>query len=437
MVEEIKSLPRILFQPVRSVRFGRGGDYKQMLCTIAALRARGYPCDISEDITLDLSPYALVHLYNLSDPYSAIPYLVNARRQKARVVVTPIYWTHQQWLAARAQYPDRAEFDARAQDAAEAARAREVTQREQALYVAVQRWVVSNAAAVLAQAPSEAEWIARELGAPREKIHVAYNGVEPQYAQGDAASFTARYGVRDFVLSVARIEERKNTIGIIRAWRGEQTPLVLVGHAPDARYLQLCRDAADSNVIFTGRLEADQVAAAYAAARVHVLASWWEEASNAALEAACAGCNLVMTQYSSARDYFGDAVWLCDPADENSIHRALCEALAAPRQTTLAARIREQFTWQRTAQAVSDAYHAACALPQEAWSPTYAADLEQIVEQLGALYERKQEHQALLAQRADELRGWLRELEQMSQMRAGRTRWNNLPRVRGFFRDSR
>jgi len=99
-----------------------------------------------------------------------------------------------------------------------------------------------------------------------------------------------------------------------------------------------------------------QMADACAAARVHVLASWWEESGLAALEAGVAGCNLVMTQNGPAREYFGDACWLCDPADPQSIRTALREAYAAPRQTKLSAIVREQFTWERAADALLVAY---------------------------------------------------------------------------------
>ena len=44
--------------------------------------------------------------------------------------------------------------------------------------------------------------------------------------------FQARWGTEPFVLSVGRIEPRKNTLGLIRALRGLGLPLVVIGEAP-------------------------------------------------------------------------------------------------------------------------------------------------------------------------------------------------------------
>ncbi len=68
-------------------------------------------------------------------------------------------------------------------------------------------------------------------------------------------------------------------------------------------------------VIWLGRLDHHDplLASAYAAARVFALPSWFETPGLAALEAALAGCAVVITPYGSTREYFGDLVEYARP----------------------------------------------------------------------------------------------------------------------------
>jgi glycosyltransferase involved in cell wall biosynthesis len=219
-----------------------------------------------------------------------------------------------------------------------------------------QQLVLHAAQKILVISQGEGKILQEEFGVPHDKLQLTYYGVEPKYEQGDAARFEREFGVSDFVYCAARYEERKNHIGIIRAWRDEKVPLVLAGPVPDPRYFDLCRGEATSNVHFVGALTPAQIADAAAAAKVHVLASWWEEMGLAAMEAGLAGCNLVMTQNGPGREYFGDDCFSVDPADPASIRAGIQAALARPRATHLAQKIREQFTWEDSARATREAY---------------------------------------------------------------------------------
>ena len=57
------------------------------------------------------------------------------------------------------------------------------------------------------------------------------------------------------------------------------------------------------------------MASAYHAAAAHALPSWAEGAALANLEAAAAGCPIVVSDRSSEFEYFGDLATYCDPAD--------------------------------------------------------------------------------------------------------------------------
>ena len=53
--------------------------------------------------------------------------------------------------------------------------------------------------------------------------------LDPIYEKIPADQFTQRYGFKDFILCVGRIEPRKNQLNIIRALRGIKSDIVFIG----------------------------------------------------------------------------------------------------------------------------------------------------------------------------------------------------------------
>lgn len=345
--------------------YARGGDWVGLQATLDALRAFNVQATVSDDPTIDLARYDLIHLYNLCDPYSASDYVLRAVRARKPLVATPLYWSHAQYLAAIENespetYP---ELFLTAPTPEARARLRAARRREAELLHDAQQLVFGAAQKVLVLSNGEGSILQEEFGMAPEKLHLTYNGVDPKYQRGDADYFAREFRVRDFVLSAARFEHRKNQVGLIRAWRDESVPLVLAGAVPEPEYFALCRQEATPNIHFVGDLAPAQIADAGAAARVHVLPSWWEEVGLAALEAGLAGCTLVMTQNGPGREYFGDDCLTCDPANPASIREAVHAALARPRAADLAQRILTQFSWERAATATREAYDEALACP--------------------------------------------------------------------------
>ncbi len=362
-----------------------GGDYLQLQRTLAPLQQLGVETVVSNDPALDLTPFDLVHLYGLGDARGLPRTLSQARAYGKRIVTTPIYWRHDALIAARkqpARYPEYA-LDALPTDAQ--ARIRRVQQLEEELYDRAQKWALDFSEVVLPQSKAEGMQLTENFGVAPEKIRVAPNAAEASYATGNAERFFRRYGVRDFVLCIARFQAYKNQMNLLRAWKGEPTPLVLVGTPADTGYFEWCKKTASANVIFAGVLSPAEVADACAAAKVHVLTSWYEVVGMAALEAALAGCNIVMTQESPAREYLGDACFLCDPDSPASIRGAIRAALDAPRSDAPARQVRERVSWQTTAQITADAYVECLAHPAQVWDERYRAQLEQFTATLSEL----------------------------------------------------
>ncbi len=249
------------------------------------------------------------------------------------------------------------------------------------LFAAVPSWrreLIHTADVVLPNSRAEADQLRRLFGVDPARIAVVPNGVDQRFAVGDPTLFAERFGMRDFVLVPGRIEPRKNQLTVIEALWGAGVDTVVLGapHADHADYYNACRRGADASVTFVGHIEHDSplLASAYAAARVVVLASWFETPGLAALEGALAGAEVVVTELGGAREYFGDLVRYVRPDDPGAIRAAVRGAVANPIGSRLRDHVREHYLWQSAAQATLRAYRqAAPPMRTRAAAPSAAA----------------------------------------------------------------
>jgi|GEM_PF-824604 glycosyltransferase involved in cell wall biosynthesis len=184
------------------------------------------------------------------------------------------------------------------------------------------------------------------------------------FAGADPAGFVARYGLRDFVISVGHIEGRKNQLMLLYALRGTGLPVVVVGapHRSDPAYFDLCRQYAPAGTLFISQLSQPELASAFAAARVHALPSWTEGASLAGIEAAMAGCNIVVGDRAGEWEYYGEEAFYCNPASVSSIRAAVERAFRAAdpeRRERIRKRVLAEFTFENAAARTLQAYERA------------------------------------------------------------------------------
>jgi glycosyltransferase involved in cell wall biosynthesis len=239
------------------------------------------------------------------------------------------------------------------------------------------RTLIHCADVLLPNSHAEARQLVTRFGANPRKIVVVPNGVDPRFAHGDAWRFESTFGIANFILVPGRIEPRKNQLTVIRALAGTGLRVVILGdcHPDHAAYFDRCCAAADSDVRFIGHIDHDSpmMAAAYRAARVVVLASWFETPGLAALEGALAGANVVVTARGCAREYFGDHARYVQPDDAAGIRVAVREATADSAHDTLRATIERQYLWQHVAAQTLAAYERAEGLVQSAAVQTLRA----------------------------------------------------------------
>jgi len=213
---------------------------------------------------------------------------------------------------------------------------------------------------LLPNSNAEARQLTRYFQVPSAKIHIVPNGADERFATADPDAFEEMVGVKDFILYPGRIEPRKNQLGFLKAVRGIDVPVVVLGDVVPGYewYQDKCRRAADRGVKFVGRLDHHdpRLASAYAACGCLVLASWFETPGLVALEAGMSGTPLVLPEGGSAREYFGRHALYVKPDDPPGIRRAVEYALERGRSRELADHVRSNFSWKAAAEATREAY---------------------------------------------------------------------------------
>lgn len=362
---------KVLFQSRSTLFTVPGGDTVQLMKTAESLRKLGITIDISTELEPSLEGYDLVHLFNLMRPQEVYVQAANAKRQGKRVALSTIYGLYTEY--ERKARPGLAGFISRNVPTWQVERlkvaARAITNREigrGSLLVAVLGYKrlcarVANIADVfLPNSGSEMGRVHADFPQSRTKPFVVVPNAVDEVVF-DPARVTVPESMKRFegcILSAARIEGRKCQLELVRAVKGLNVDLVLIGKpAPNhvSYYEEIKREASD-RVHFVGQVDHEKLAQYYAAAKVHALVSWMETPGLSSLEAGAMGCNLVITDKGDTRDYFGDEAYYCDPESVDSINIAVQSALNAPPNTNLQARIRSEYTWSKAAEMTLKGY---------------------------------------------------------------------------------
>ncbi len=310
----------------------------QALSTADALRTLGYQVHLGS--TLPKEGYDLVHAFGTLAEY--LPLLQEAKRQGARIALSPIFFKDISAPLKRlgvATAPFWGMFARRYR---------------------TQRRLLLLADRLLPNSQAERDQVRHYFRVPTKTFVVVPNGVDPRFAEGDSRAFRETFGIKgDFVLTVGRIERRKNQLRLIQALKGTGIPLVVIGRSIAQAYLERCKAIGGEQVLFLPPLAHDDplLASAYACCRVFALPSLLETPGLSALEAGVAGARIVITPYGGAREYFGDYALYPNPRSVHSIRTAILEAWETPvDREAQRHHLLSQFSWQKVAEQTAAVY---------------------------------------------------------------------------------
>ncbi len=333
-----------------------GGDSVQLRETAAALRRMGTEVEeaLGPQEKARYRGFDLIHFNNLQSPAFLLGETRKAKESGRPVVLSTIYWNvsrpneqiglkHYRWrhLARLAGRPL----------AAALWRARERHR------VQMQREVLGLCDLLLPNSCAEADQLhalaCRSL--PLEVIHLGLDRDRFRWRAGlpfpEWAS-KARVAPGLYAISVGRVQPWKNTLGLAMVMRRLNIPLVLAGAVCHEAYARACEAA---GATLTGPLHGDGLLAAYAHARLHVMASYGETVGLSSIEAAAMGCAVASTKIGGLVEYLGAEAVYFDPEDEQDMADAVQAAWQRGGTPALQEKARS-FTWDDTAHATMEAY---------------------------------------------------------------------------------
>lgn len=206
---------------------------------------------------------------------------------------------------------------------------------------------------------SAREDLVRAAGAPRDRIVVTPNGVDPIFFEA-----RAHEGPRaPYLLAVGTLEPRKNLPVLLEALRvlrrdGRDLMLFVAGRQAWSHSLPL-GDLAP-HVKLLGTVPDEELASLYAGAACFVTPSLHEGFGLPLAEAMAAGVSAVASDIPALREVGGETVRYADPHDAESFAAAIRQALDDREGSQLraaAARGRaRRFRWEDTARATLAAY---------------------------------------------------------------------------------
>jgi glycosyltransferase involved in cell wall biosynthesis len=168
----------------------------------------------------------------------------------------------------------------------------------------------------------------------------------------------------DYIVSVGRIEPRKNNLNLIAAVKelrkdlGEDLKLVFVGKKSNkhAEYTDLFDMELKENswIKFVDYINYSQMPSIYKYAKVCASTSWFETTGLTLLEALFMNTNAVSTS-PRAKEILGDLCSYCSPNDIKSIKLALKNELIRKRPV-LPNQFKKEFTWENTAKKTLEIY---------------------------------------------------------------------------------
>jgi glycosyltransferase involved in cell wall biosynthesis len=347
-----------------------GGDTIQMVQTKVNLEKLGVKVKLQtvQEIP-DVSQYDIVHIFNWQELVPVIKLIGFDAFNKTKLILSPIFWFHTgHWFQEAKSKKILWKF---LNNLVDPRRVRKVFEEWQQFKF---RWgsagrefrqALSVPVKLLPNSKIEIDHLSSVFGLRQiqEKCLIVPNGVIRELYQSLPSPnelFRREYGIEGFVIQVARIQSAKNQAGLIEALKDTPVPIVFIGQPSpyEPEYVNYCHLLAGQrgNVYFIGSLPTEELSGIYALAGVHAMPSWRETPGLASLEAAAAGCRIVTTSIGSAREYFGDNAWYCDPGDLDSIKQAVNQALESPPSDRLRQLILDRFTWQVAAEKTLEVY---------------------------------------------------------------------------------
>ena len=231
------------------------------------------------------------------------------------------------------------------------------------------RWSAKRANKIFTISTFSKDDISSRYRIRKEKIDLVYCGVDTRrfYPGSGGQEFLASRGLvsKGYLLTVGRIDPRKNLVGLVQAYdlTSKDVPLVIVGQdglRSNELYREIEERGLSQNVIVIKDVGDDELVALYRHAQIFVFPSFSEGFGLPVLEAMASGVPTIVSNTTSLPEVAGEAAVLVDPKNVNELGEALSLLMSS---LELRGSLREKgiiqaqkFNWESSANLVAQFY---------------------------------------------------------------------------------
>lgn len=336
-----------------------GGDLVHLLKIKENLERLGIEVVATSDDNFDTDGFDLVHLSNLTLADDIYRKCQQVKKGKTLIIVSTIYWNKDLYLLNNSNRKIKI--------------AKKILGKSLLRLIMANRWLYSNtwrkqrrvlkmADLIIVSSREELRLLQNDFKIKIKNCQIIPPGVDVESIKNaNGGGFIKKYGIKDFILCIGRIEDLKNQLALIKICGQKQLSLVLIGDAniTQTEYFDLCQQAANQydNIFFLPFMPQTELFSAYAAAKLLVAPSWFESFGLASWEAAASGVNVVSTSNCPLREYLGDSISYCDPVDANSIEIAINKGLSNKPNRGRVDQVLEKYNWQNVSKKTLLAYN--------------------------------------------------------------------------------
>jgi glycosyltransferase involved in cell wall biosynthesis len=354
---------KVLMIARKTLNTSPGGDTIQINSTAEYLRHLGVEVDICiEDTTIDYSMYDIMHFFNIIRPDDILPHIL---KSNLPFVVSTIFVDYSEYEKSRGGLLGLLS---------------NILSSDKIEYIkAIARFLkngdkINSRYYLLHGHRTSIKYVANKASLLLPNSHSEYNRFVEKYNMAtpyfkipnaiDKLTFSTEISPnKDFknhILSVGRIEGRKNQLNLIKALKGTDLFLTIIGK-PSPNHIAYYNECVklieeNDNMQLIDHIDHKQLATIFKAAKVHVLPSWFETTGLSSLEAAIMDCNIVITPKGDTEEYFKDLAYYCQPDDIISIKNAILKAYREPNTDSLKELILKNYVWEKTAEETLKAY---------------------------------------------------------------------------------
>ena len=350
---------KVLFIVRATLYTSPGGDTTQILKTAENLRKLGVEVDIElTTTTVDVSIYDIVHFFNIIRPSDILIHFKKAKRK----VISTIFVDYSEaeknsssrFRSVLIKYFDQFKIEYFKRIVKAILGKEKLVSKEYLLkgHFKSIEYLYKNADAILPNSFSELNRIQSIFGTTNSICEKVVNGIEIDN------SIDANIDFENAIICVARVEDIKNQLNLIKAVNQLEYPLYIIGNPAinTSSYYNKCKEIAGKNIKFINNLNQKEVFSIMKAAKVHVLPSWFETTGLVSLEAAFYGCNIVITNKGDQKEYFENYAHYCIPNDVESIKNAIVKAYNSTFNNDFKHVIETNYTWYNAAQQTKAVY---------------------------------------------------------------------------------